>query len=59
MYEMEKSDFESFQSEALAKLKVGESPLRREGVLVPLIKAFLEEVLEGELESPESQAGTI
>ncbi|MEL7004965.1 MAG: transposase [Bacteroidota bacterium] len=49
--EMEKFDFESFKSEALAKLKAGESPLGKEGVLTPLIKAFLEEALEGELES--------
>ena len=48
---MEKFDFESFKSEALAKLKAGESPLGKEGVLTPLIKAFLEEALEGELES--------
>ena len=48
---MGKFDFESFKSEALAKLKAGESPLGKEGVLTPLIKAFLEEALEGELES--------
>jgi len=38
---MEKFDFESFKSEALAKLKAGESPLGKEGVLTPLIVLFI------------------
>ena len=47
---MEKFDFEAFKAEALAKLKAGESPLGKEGVFAPLLKAFLEEALNGELE---------
>jgi len=44
-------DFDSFKDEAKAKLKTGESDLLgKDGVLTPLLKNFLEECLDGELE---------
>ncbi len=47
---MENFDFESFKKEALAKLKAGEGLNGKDGALTPLIKAFLEEAMQGELE---------
>lgn len=44
-------DFEQFKKTAAAKLKSGGSLLGKEGILTPLIKEFLEESLEGELEA--------
>jgi transposase-like protein len=44
-------DFDSFKDEAKAKLKSGETDLLgKGGVLTPLLKNFLEECLDGELE---------
>lgn len=44
-------DFEAFKKQAASRLKSGESLLGKEGVFTPLIKQFLEEAMEGELES--------
>ncbi len=44
-------DFEAFKKEAAEKLKKGDSLLGKEGVLTPLLKEFLEESLDGELEA--------
>lgn len=49
--ERENFDFESFKKQAAAKLKAGGSLLGKEGVLTPLLKEFLEQSLEGELEA--------
>lgn len=49
--ERENFDFESFKKHAAAKLKAGGSLLGKEGVLTPLLKEFLEQSLEGELEA--------
>ena len=43
-------DFEAFKEQAKARLKAGKGLLGDEGALTPLLKTFLEEVLEGELE---------
>lgn len=44
-------DFEAFKKQAASRLKKGETLLGKDGVFTPLIKEFLEEVMEGELES--------
>ena len=44
-------DFEAFKKQAAARLKKGETLLGKEGVFTPLIKEFLEEALDGELEA--------
>lgn len=44
-------DFESFKKQAAARLKKGETLLGKDGVFTPLLKEFLEEALEGELEA--------
>ena len=44
-------DFDKFKEEALSKLKSGEELLGSDGVLTPLIKEFLEESLDGELDA--------
>lgn len=49
--ERENFDFESFKKQAAAKLKAGGSLLGKEGVLTLLLKEFLEQSLEGELEA--------
>ena len=41
---------ESFRKEAIAKLQAGEGLLGEGGAFTPLLKAFLEEALEGEVE---------
>ena len=46
----EKFDFESFKKEAINKLKAGEGLTGTEGAFTPLLKAFLEEALKGEIE---------
>ena len=53
MTNMEKKqfDFESFKKEAAQRLKKGYSLHGNEGVLTPLLKEFLEESLDGELEA--------
>ena len=51
--QMEKKqfDFEAFKKEASQRLRKGDSLLGKEGVLTPLLKEFLEESLEGELDA--------
>jgi putative transposase len=49
--EKKQFDFESFKKEAAQRLKKGDSLLGKEGVLTPLLKEFLEESLDGELEA--------
>lgn len=44
-------DFEAFKKQAAARLKKGETLLGKDGVFTPLIKEFLEEALDGELEA--------
>lgn len=44
-------DFEAFKKEATARLKKGETLLGRDGVFTPLLKEFLEEAMDAELES--------
>lgn len=44
-------DFEAFKKQAARRLKNGESLLGKDGVFTPLIKSFLEEAMEGELEA--------
>lgn len=44
-------DFDAFKKSAAARLKAGDSLLGRDGVLTPLLKEFLEQTLEGELEA--------
>lgn len=44
-------DFEGFRQSAIAKLQAGEGLLGEGGAFTPLLKAFLEEALNGELES--------
>lgn len=46
----DKLDMEAFREDALAKLKAGEGLLGANGAFTPLLKAFLEEALEGEVE---------
>lgn len=46
----DKLDMEAFREEALAKLKAGEGLLGADGAFTPLLKAFLEEALQGEVE---------
>jgi len=50
---MEKNqfDFEAFNKEASQRNRKGDSPLGKEGVLTPLLKKFLEESLDGELDA--------
>ncbi len=43
-------DFEAFKKEAATRLKKGKTLLGREGVFTPLLKEFLEEALEGDLD---------
>jgi transposase-like protein len=44
-------DFEAFKKQAATRLKNGETLLGKEGVFTPLLKEFLEEALDGELET--------
>ena len=46
----DKLDMEAFREDALAKLKAGEGLLGANGAFTPLLKAFLEEALLGEVE---------
>lgn len=50
-------DFEAFKKDASARLKKGDSLLGKEGVLTPLLKEFLEESLDGELEAHLDEEG--
>ena len=51
MAKEEKFDFERFKKEAAERLKEGGELLGTDGVLTPLLKEFLEESLEGELDA--------
>jgi putative transposase len=44
-------DFETFKKDAANRLKNGDTLLGKEGVLTPLLKEFLEEAMEGELDA--------
>lgn len=44
-------DFEAFKKQATSRLKKGETLLGKDGVFTPLLKEFLEEALDGELEA--------
>lgn len=44
-------DFELFKKQAASRLKNGETLLGKDGVFTPLLKEFLEEALDGELEA--------
>ena len=48
-------DFDRFKEEAISKLKSGEDLLGSDGVLTPLLKEFLEESLDGELDAQLSE----
>lgn len=50
---MDKStfDFELFKKQAAEQLKAGDSFFGRDGVLTPLLKEFVEEALDGELDA--------
>jgi len=43
-------DIEDFRKQAIAKLQAGEGLLGEGGAFTPLLKAFLEEALKGEVE---------
>lgn len=43
-------DFEAFKKEAISKLRAGKGLSGEDGAFTPLIKSFLEEALQGELE---------
>ena len=47
---MEEFNFDKFEESAIQNLKDGQGLLGKEGVLIPLLKRFLEKALEGELE---------
>ena len=49
--ESKEFDFESFRKEAISKLQNGEGLLGEGGAFTPLLKAFLEQALEGEVEA--------
>lgn len=44
-------DLESFKKQTAERLKAGESFFGRDGVLTPLLKEFVEEALDGELDA--------
>lgn len=44
-------NFNEFKSEALSKLKTGQSLTGKDGILTPLIKELLESALEGEMDA--------
>ena len=48
--ENEKFDFEAFKKEAIDKLKAGKGLSGQDGAFTPLLKAFLEEAMKGELD---------
>lgn len=49
--EKQSFDFEAFKKQAAVRLKNGETLLGKDGVFTPLLKEFLEEALDGELEA--------
>lgn len=44
-------DFEAFKKQATSRIKKGETLLGKDGVFTPLLKEFLEEAMNGELEA--------
>lgn len=48
--EKEKFDFEKFKKDAIAKLRASKGLSGSEGAFTPLIKSFLEEAMQGEIE---------
>jgi putative transposase len=46
---MESTEFKQMQAKALEQLRTGQSLTGKDGVFAPLIKKFIEEVLEGEI----------
>lgn len=50
-----KFDYEAFKEQAIERLKAGKGLVGSEGAFTPLIKSFLEEALQGELEEHISQ----
>ena len=46
----EKFDFEAFKADAIQRLKDGKGLVGTEGAFTPLIKSFLEEAMQGEIE---------
>ena len=49
--ENQEFDLEAFRKEAISKLQAGEGLLGQDGAFTPLLKAFLEEALQGEVEA--------
>lgn len=49
--ESKEFDFEAFKAEAMERMKAGKGLLGSEEAFTPLIKSFLDEALEGELEA--------
>ena len=46
-----KFDLEAFREEAVTKLQDGKGLLGKDGAFTPLLKAFLEQAMEGELDA--------
>lgn len=51
MPEKQSFDFEAFKKQAASRLKQGDTLLGKDGVFTPLLKQFLEEAMNGELEA--------
>jgi transposase-like protein len=49
--EKQSFDFEAFKKQAASRIKKGETLLGKDGVFTPLLKEFLEEAMNGELEA--------
>ncbi|MFN4286752.1 MAG: transposase, partial [Lacibacter sp.] len=51
MTEKQSFDFEAFKKQAASRLKKGDTLLGKDGVFTPLLKQFMEEAMNGELEA--------
>lgn len=51
MTEKQAFDFEAFKKQATSRIKKGDTLLGKDGVFTPLLKQFLEEAMNGELEA--------
>ena len=51
MTEKQSFDFEAFKKQAASRIKKGDTLLGKDGVFTPLLKQFLEEAMNGELEA--------
>lgn len=51
MKDKQSFDFEAFKKQAASRIKKGETLLGKDGVFTPLLKEFLEEAMNGELEA--------